>query len=129
MRDFVFAYGLEVLRLILILHAGISEPSAGAADIDETLPCNIMEVPSPPTATKPEKTLVDQTVEDARASYQAPKLRRTCKAPPSPYYNPYPAEDVDDQACGSEEHPVITVPGTPEKEPFTPDGKDTFLKL
>ena len=90
-----------------------------ASDTQETLPSDIMEVPSPPSASKP-MISPDHPAEKMRESFQRRQPKTATKkmgdndeefpcSPRSPY-NPYPSSPSHPKARSSNEE-------------FTPDGK------
>ncbi|CAE7357481.1 unnamed protein product [Symbiodinium sp. CCMP2592] len=99
---------------------GLPMVTKAATDSQETIPTNIMEVPSPPSASKPVLS-PDRSAEEQREQFQRRQAKTATKimgdddddefpcSPRSPY-NPYPASPSHPKARSS-------------KDDFTPDGK------
>ena len=105
----------------LSCNGGQPPPLARAGDDEDTVPSNILDVPSPPSEKK-DVTQPKLTTADLRLSFQKgkdpkPKVDDVLddesdgsQGHETVRYNPYPPSEVDETARGSE-------------DPFTPDKK------
>ena len=94
--------------------------TAAATDSQETIPTNIMEVPSPPSATKPNPS-PDRSTDLLKANFQRRQAKTATKK--------LGDDDEDDFPCSprSPHNPYPPSPSHPKarssNEDFTPDAK------